>query len=321
LLLCVFATFLVQELARQLLAHVYNQLEYAQMTRFARMPHAALACAFGLTVATSMPTQAQTTIEAARIGAPITLDGKIDDWAGIAPVTVPLSEVGRKGGDVASVEIRTAVHGDMFYMLAVWEDSEESKLHKPYRWDEASQSYKATKIGEDRFMVSFPMKGPFTANKLDGSEFTADVWYWKSQRSNPAGLAHDKNWRVSSEPFENATSFRGPDGNTVYLKRSSDAGDKLYSSVKYDAKEAEFMPRYKVNMEAQGSIADIKARGVWRNGRWYLELSRRLDTGHADDAAIPVAGAIEISFAVSNGQTSGDHSVSEKYTLKTGLGS
>ena len=241
---------------------------------------AALACALGLTFAASLPAQAQTTINAARLKAPITLDGNIDDWAGVAPVTVPLSEVGRKGGGIASVEIRTAVHGDMFYMLAVWEDPDESKLHKPYQWDEASQSYKATKVGEDRFIVSLSMEGSFTPNKLDGSEFTADVWYWKSQRSNTAGLAHDKSWRVSSEPFKKAKKFRGENGNTVYIKRSSDAGDKLYSSVKYDDKEGDLMPRYKVNMAAQGSIADVKARGVWRNGRWYLELARKLDTDH-----------------------------------------
>jgi hypothetical protein len=279
---------------------------------------AALSCAFGLTFAASLPAQAETTVNAATLKAPITLDGKIDDWSGIAPVTVPLSEIGRKGGRVASVEIRAAVHGDMFYMLAVWEDRDESKLHKPYRWNEASQSYKATKIGEDRFMVSLPMEGPFTDNKLDGSEFTADVWYWKSQRSNTAGLAHDKNWRVSPKRFKKAERFRGPNGNTVYLKRSSDAGDKLYRSQKYEVKQDELMPRYKVNMAAQGSIADVKARGVWRNGRWYLELARKLDTGHADDAVIPAAGTIEISFAVSNGTTGGDHSVSKKFTLKTG---
>lgn len=281
---------------------------------------AALAGVLGLTVAASLPARAET-INAANLKAPITLDGKIDDWAGVAPVTVPLTEQGRKGGRVSSVEIRTAVHGDMFYMLAVWEDSEESKLHKPYKWDEASQAYKATKIGEDRFMVSLPMTGSFTDNKLDGSEFTADVWYWKSQRSNEAGLVHDKNWRVSSKPFPKAERFRGPGGNTVYLKRSSDAGDKLYNSLKYDVKQDELMPRYKVNTAAQGSIADIRARGVWRDGKWYLELSRKLDTGNADDAAIPAAGAIEISFAVANGTTGGDHSVSKKYTLNTRAGS
>lgn len=285
------------------------------------IPTTALACALGLSIVASLPAQAETTIDTATLKAPIVLDGNIDDWAGIAPVTVPLTDVGRRGGGVASVEIRTAVHGDMFYMLAVWEDSDESKLHKPYQWDETAQSYKATKIGEDRFMVALPIEGRFTANKLDGSEFTADAWYWKSQRSNTAGLAHDKKWQVSTQPFEKATSFRGPNGNTVYLRRSSDSGDKLYNSLKYDAKEADMMPRYKVNTAAQGSIADVKARGVWRDGRWYLELARRLDTGHGDDAVIPAAGAIEITFAVANGTTGGDHSVSGKYVLNTRVGS
>ena len=65
----------------------------------------------------------------------------------------------------------------------------------------------------------------------------------------------------------------------------------------------------------------IRVLGRDEAGRWYLELARRLDTGHGDDAVIPAAGAIEITFAVANGTTGGDHSVSGKYTLKTDLGS
>jgi hypothetical protein len=35
-----------------------------------------------------------------------------------------------------------------------------------------------------------------------------------------------------------------------------------------------------------GDRGDISARGRWADGRWYLELSRRLDTGSARDVAI-----------------------------------
>ncbi len=47
-----------------------------------------------------------------------------------------------------------------------------------------------------------------------------------------------------------------------------------------------------------GSVADIEAKGVWREGYWHLEMRRKLDTGHADDANLAASperlGAIAI---------------------------
>ena len=102
------------------------------------------------------------------------------------------------------------------------------------------------------------------------------------------------------------------------MRRSSDKGDKLYQSLKYDVKENDVMPRYQVNMNAKGSVTDVNAMGVWRDGKWYLELARKLDTGHADDAVIPADGSIQITFAASDGTTGGDHSVSKMFVLRTG---
>jgi hypothetical protein len=82
------------------------------------------------------------------------------------------------------------------------------------------------------------------------------------------------------------------------------------------------MPGYEINPAAEGSIADVRAKGVWRDGRWYLELSRRLDTGHDDDVAIPATGTIEIAVAVFDGLSNnvvdgGAHSVSDKLVVRT----
>ncbi len=261
-----------------------------------------------------MPAVAEQTLTAPSIDHAITLDGDMGDWDGIAGTTVPLTG---KGG-VDSVELRAAVHGDMIYVLAVWEDSSKDILHKPYKWDEGSKSYKKTKQMEDRFAISLRMSGEFSANKIGGSLFVADVWHWKASRSNPAGLAHDKMWKVSDEPFKKGKEFKTEDGKTVYVGRMSDAGDRLYKPLKYDAKQDDVMPRYQVNMTAQGSIADVRAKGVWRDGRWYLEMARKLDTGHADDAVIPAAGKIEIAVAAFNHVSDGKHSVSEKLVLTTG---
>ena len=78
------------------------------------------------------------------------------------------------------------------------------------------------------------------------------------------------------------------------------------------------MPRYEVNPNPTGSIADVEAKGVWRDGRWYLEMSRKLDTGHDDDVVIPVNGSVEIAVALFNNVNSEKHSVSDVLILQTG---
>ncbi len=263
---------------------------------------------------------AEATLQANAASDPITLDGNTSDWNGISGITVPLTGQ----GGVDAVEIKAVVRGDTIYMLAVWVDSTEDILHKPYGWDEASQSYKKLKRMEDRLAISLRMSGSFSHDKTDGSEFVADVWHWKASRSNPAGVAHDKMWKVSLKPFEKGKAvdeqgreLKTTDGRPLYIARPSDAGDRLYKPVKYDVKQGDVMPRYEVNMSPSGSIADVKAKGVWRDGRWYLELARKLDTGNSDDAVIPASGSIEISIAAFDSVGGAKHSVSEKLVLKT----
>ena len=261
---------------------------------------------------------AEQTLEARQVEHAIVLDGEIDDWAEIAGITVPLSGIG--GAD--RVELKAALRGERIYVLAVWDDPTENSLHKPYVWNEELKAYQKTERMEDRLAIAFAMRGNFSANKIDGSEYEADVWHWKASRSNPAGLAHDKYWKVSRTPFEGSRAFESPNGGIVHLARPSDAGDWLYKHVRYFLKQADVMPLYEVNMNPRGSIADVQAKGVWREGRWYLELSRALNTGHDDDTAIPASGAVEIAIAAFDGVAfnvvdGGMHSVSEKLRLRT----
>ena len=114
------------------------------------------------------------------------------------------------------------------------------------------------------------------------------------------GLAHDKHWIVSDKPVKKAKKFTTPDGKTVYVRRKSDKGSRLYKPTRYDVKQKDVMPRYKLNKSPTGSIADVKAKGVWRDGRWYLEIARKLNTGNADDAVISAKGSIEIAVAAFN---------------------
>lgn len=222
-------------------------------------------------------------------------------------------------GGVDSVEMRAAVRDGRIYVLAIWADRDESILHKPFKWDESASAYKKTRQMEDRFAISLKMSGDFAASKVGGNAFEADVWHWKASRSNPAGIAHDKWWKVSKTPFEKSKEWPTPDGKIVYLARISDAGDRLYKPLKYTSKQGDLMPRYDVNLSPTGSIADIAAKGVWRDGRWYLEMARDLDTGHDDDAVIPASGSIEIAVAAFNNVDGSKHSASDVLTLRTGV--
>jgi hypothetical protein len=243
----------------------------------------------------------------------ITVDGDLGEWSSVEGITVLLEG----NGGVDSVLLKTAIRGDVIYVMATWNDATESRLHKPYKWDEASQSYRRTKQLEDRFAISLAMEGDFSESKLSGAEFTADVWHWKASRSDPAGIAHDKSWRVSQTEFPKSKEFKGANGESVFVARPSDAGDRLYRPVKYSSRLEEIMPRYEVNTAAAGSIADVKAKGVWRDGRWHLEMSRKLNTGNADDAVIPAAGQIEVAVAAFNDVDGRYHSTSGKIVLRT----
>lgn len=249
-------------------------------------------------------------------GPSITVDGDLGEWNAVDGITVPLTG----NGGVDSVELKAAVRGDRIYVMALWNDTTESRLHKPYQWNDDAQAYQRTKQLEDRFAVTLAMAGDFSESKLSGAEFTADVWHWKASRSDPAGVAHDKMWRVSRAAFPKAKEFRGDQGETIYIARPSDAGDRLYRPVKYTERAEEIMPRYEVNLSATGSIADVEAKGVWRDGRWRLEMSRKLDTGNPDDAVIPKSGKIEIAVAAFNDIDGRYHSTSGKIILQTSAG-
>ena len=49
-----------------------------------------------------------------------------------------------------------------------------------------------------------------------------------------------------------------------------------------------------------GSAADVRAKGKWSDGRWTLELSRRLNTGHDDDTPLDTTRSYKMAVAAFN---------------------
>lgn len=238
------------------------------------------------------------------------LDGSDAEWGKIEAVKIPLSHINPKMKvRVDSVMLRGAVSGDRIYFIAQWKDeAANDKTHKPFVWDEGKKKYGQDKKAlEDRFAMQFEISGDYTTNWLSGNSFVADMWHWKAFRSNTIGLAHDKKTVISTKKIRK--SFRGntADGKKVYISRPGDAGDKLYKTMRYREKENNVMPKYKLNPGAKGSVADVKANGVWKNGMWTLELSRKLNTGNDDDVEFILGKTLKGGIAVFNNSGNRDH--------------
>jgi len=276
--------------------------------------HRTIVAAFGLLLsctvtAESVPIQTLTT--------PPALDGNGDDWAGVSGTRVKLHK-SKPGAttQTQSVLIKGGIYGDSVFFYLEWEDRTEDVLHKPWVWDAAKKKYVKGPQREDRLAIQFATGGDYTTDWLSGREFTADMWHWKASRSNPVGLAHDKSTRISRHKLVRSRKITTDDAGPLYIVRPSDSGDKLYSVKRYHAYREAVMPKYLVNDSPRGSVADVKARGVWADGMWRLELRRKLDTGNSDDVVFVPGQALIGGLAIFDKSENDDHAVSDNLTFQ-----
>ena len=238
------------------------------------------------------------------------LDGKLVDWSS-QPLKIPMSKA-HPGVtvDVSELEIWAGHHGDMVYFAFRWADESPDRQHKPWVWDDETQRYAVGSQREDRFAIQFAIDGDYDVNWLAGNEFLADMWHWKSARSAPLGLAHDKMTIISRSALSRAFKINSVDGSFVYIRRPSDAGEPIYSSKRYGLKESKQMPKYILNSEVSGSVADVKAGQSWSGGFWTVELARKLDTGNEDDVVFALGNKVRGGIAVFNRTGDSDHVIS-----------
>lgn len=261
---------------------------------------AATACA------TSPREEPGDTVRARRAASAPALDGAADDatWRDATWLVRTLeSPAGRIDARVAA-----AVTGDEIHMCVRWADTTEDRDHRP--WTFAGGSWKPGAQLEDVLAVGFPISGEFTADMEAPVECVWDVWHWKACRTDPAGYAMDKSHvHTMTDPGGKRHASPVADGRTVYIRRPEDAGTSATRTMKEPAHDGG--PTV-AQFEAQaptGSAADVRARGAWKDGWWTVELSRKLDTGNADDA--PLAHGTTIPFALATL----DHDVDEHHAV------
>ena len=85
-------------------------------------------------------------------------------------------------------------------------------------------------------------------------------------------------------------------------------------------KEGDMVPDYVLGRaDAQGSAADNKATGTWKDGVWTVVIVRPLGLANADDKALKEGGVYNVGFAVHDDNiTTRGHHISFVKTLGIG---
>ena len=192
-----------------------------------------------------------------------------------------------------------SVHTDeRIYFLVQYPDKAENTLHEPWTWDEKAGKYVQGPHREDTFVFKWSMMDKdVNLSNFSDDDYRADVWYWKANRSNPAGYADDKMQILSSKPPKKVSADDEADeskelisvsGQKRYLRRITDQGQGPYRELKAPPQKEKLVIDRFQPQQPSGSRADVKARGQWDNGFWFIEFSRKLQTGHNDDIQFTV---------------------------------
>lgn len=192
-----------------------------------------------------------------------------------------------------TILLRSVHTDDHIYFLVQYPDKAENPLHKPWMWNTDEKRYTEGPHREDTFVFKWNMMvEDVNLSNFSDDDYRADVWYWKANRSNQAGFADDKMQILSSKEglqavgTEEANDYRqltSVSGQPRYLRRIPDSGSSPYKSVKAPKVFIRPVVNHYEPVPPSGSRADVESRGQWDGGFWFIEISRKLQTGHGDD--------------------------------------
>ncbi|NIS61062.1 MAG: hypothetical protein GTO13_10270 [Proteobacteria bacterium] len=149
-----------------------------------------------------------------------------------------------------------------------------------------------------------------------------DLWQWRAHRSNPVGYADDDwvleyRWSDKGKLFKKMKlkdghppvmfdksktgyyAFQWDDRNKVKYYYLTTENSVPYDPQKYKPKKGDIIPQRLIEAEPSGSRADVKADGEWKDGKWTVILTRKLNTGdRATDKAFKRGKKYTVGLAV-----------------------
>lgn len=200
---------------------------------------------------------------------------------------------------IAGIEVSlSAVYTDRkIFFLVDFPDPEPSTIHKAWQWDSEKKIYLMGPTREDVFVLKWNLEpNPVDLSIFADNAYRADIWFWKACRTDPVGFADDKHQSLHTEPFDGARQIMSKSKHPRYLIRSGDQGKAAYVTKIFTDNQGETVPRFE-NIIPTGSRADIRAKGRWADGRWTIEFSRALDTGHDDDIQFKPGGTYQFGIS------------------------
>ena len=189
--------------------------------------------------------------------------------------------------DGFGIKYKIYLYNSYIYLLVVFPSEKEKRKHRLWHWDPLKQLYLSGPEKEDELYViwsEFPQHA-----RPDTFAKRADVWIWRAARTDPSGFADDYyliNDSLSSIPENGSVGLRQDNGKSCWFNRyfAAFAGNEL--------------PRYD-QRPPEGSLADVKAKGIWNSGIWTIEFSRKINTGNIDDIDFARNPCLSVSFSVS----------------------
>jgi hypothetical protein len=243
------------------------------------------------------------TVLVSALSAAPAVDGDLSDWGDNwhqVQVNPAMEGDDKNRTGTLAIEIQAGVAGDAVFFAARWPDAKADVEYKPWEWKR--NKYQRGKDRDDMFALRFDMAGDFNSCMIADADYDVDVWLWSAGRSNPRDYATDMWHKITLSRLENAAEYKTPGGATVYIQKSSDAGLPGFENTRpnRNQRQEDRLPGIAFTDGPSGSIGDVAAKGVWKDGHWQLELKRKLDTGHADDVVFKPGTTIKGQIGVFN---------------------
>jgi hypothetical protein len=251
-------------------------------------------------------------------------DANSSQWNQSKESNLVLVGAGKVEGKVIELKAKSVYTKDDIFFRFEWPDKDKSMDKNA--WKFTGGNWVKQKANEDRLGVlweinridKFATKGCaiLCHNESKNNEEwyyavnspreKADLWHWKSVRSNPVGFTEDgfvidnpkkvpeegRKRDGGNKPYkagDNRTKDKkGPAFAQDPAQKASFPGSLLKSEAitltsAHTPREGDRLPGYVLNANWKESFGDVKTQGVWKDGKWTVMLSRMLDTGNDDD--------------------------------------
>ena len=188
-----------------------------------------------------------------------------------------------------NISIKSVYSNEKIFFLVRFHDPNESRTHKAWKWNKQEEIYEVGPKREDCVVFKWAMDKKTSDLSIHAdTPYTADVWFWKANRTDPTGYADDKIQHLSPIKLPKSRKLSSKSGNTMFLQRKGDQGKSAYKSKLYVDYVGDEIPQFEKQNPSK-SRADIKAKGVWSNNQWCIEFSRPLKTYQEDDVQFEVS--------------------------------